>query len=229
MSAFLDQFQPDPDSEGRRLWRTEKPLLRDAVVAVAPYYPEYPKLKISKSCGASGDPSCPSARIVSPDADVVMYAGSGKGFGSFQERAWDYIVNHTHTIETALRRKLFAWHGKQLAQFREDDLPHVPEYQKYWNVVESMVAMEQPSAVDQLFKLVGIGLTDSGLDDCGFTSFEFQTGWDRDHGLGVVMHRDRVLAAGGMTELIYGPAVADGVKVVQAYDLDPGDFSLLSP
>ncbi|WP_309723198.1 hypothetical protein [Armatimonas sp.] len=225
MSAFLDQFQLDPEFDGHRLWSTDKPLLRNAVVAVAPYYPEYPKLK--KPREASSDPSCPSARLPSTDVAVVMYSQSGNSYGSFQERAWDYILAHAPTIEIALRRKLFAWHLKRLAQFRDEDLPHVPEYQKYWTVIAQQVAVEEPAAVDQFFKLVGIGLTDSGLDDHGFSSFEFQTGWDRDHGLGIVMHRDKVLAAGGMTELIYGSEVAEGVKIVQAYDLDTDDFSLL--
>jgi hypothetical protein len=227
MNRFLDQFQPDPDFDGCRLWRTEKPLLRGAVVAVAPYYPEYPTLTVKPPREASSDPSCPSARFPRTEVEVVMYAGSRRGYGSFQEQAWDYILAHAPAIEIELRRKLFAWHTKRLAQFRDEDLPHVLEYQKYWQVIEQQVAVEEPAAVDQFFKLVGIGLTDSGLDECGFSSFEFQTGWDRDHGLGIVMHKDRVLAAGGLTELIYGPAVADGIKIVQAYDLDPGDFSLL--
>lgn len=229
MSIFSDQFQPDLEFDGRRLWRTAKPLFRDAVVTVAPPYPEYPKLKVSKSRGPSGDPSCPSARDASLDIEVALYAASGNGFGSFQERAWEFILAHPTAIEAALRHKLFAWHIKQLAQFRDVDLPQMPEYQKYWKRVEKQLSIAVPSAVDHLFKLVGIGLADSGLDNCGFSSYEFQTGWDRDHGLGIVMHRDRVLAAGGMTELISGPGVVEGVKAVQAYDLDEGDFKLQSP
>jgi hypothetical protein len=225
MGAFLEHFRPDPEF-GRRLWRTAKPLLRGAVVAVAPPYPEYPKLRVSKSRGPSGDPSCPSARDPSSDIEVSLYEDSGIGFGDFQERAWEFILAHPAPVEAALRRKLFAWHAKRMAQFRDEDLPHDPEYQKYWKVVGRQVALGDPSAVDQLFKLVGIGLADSGLDDCGFSSFEFQTGWDRDHGLGVLMHRDRVLAAGGMTELIRGSGVLAGAKAVQAYDLDEGDFAL---
>jgi hypothetical protein len=225
MSTFFDQFRDDPEF-GRRVWRTAKPLLRDAVVAVAPPYPEYPKLKVSKSRGPSSDPSCPSARDPGSEVDVSLYAAAGNGYGRFHERAWEYILAHPAAVEAALRRKLFAWHGKQMARFREDDLPHDRGYQKYWKVAARQVAMEEPAAVDHLFKLVGIGLADSGLDDCGFSSFEFQTGWDRDHGLGVLMHRDRVLAAGGLTELIYGPEVLAGAKAVQAYDLDDGDFVL---
>lgn len=226
MSAFLDHFQPDPDFDGRRLWRTAKPLLPDAVVAVAPPYPDYVKQQVSKSRGPSGDPSCPSARDASSDIEVALYAASGNGFGSFQERAWEFILAHSAAIETALRRKLFAWHGKQMAQFHDEDLLQDQEYEEYWKVVERQVAMKEPSAVDHLFKLVGIGLADSGLDDCGFSSFEFQTGWDQDHGLGVLMHKDRVLAAGGLSELIGGPGVLEGARAVQSYDLDEGDLVL---
>ncbi|WP_165233819.1 DUF6985 domain-containing protein [Aquisphaera insulae] len=226
MSAFLDRFQPDPELEDRRLWRTAKPLLRDAVVAFAPPYPEYPKLKVRKSRGPSGDPACPSARDASSEIEVMTYAVSGNGFEAFQERAWDFILAHTTAIEAALRTKLFAWHNKQMGRFLEEDLPHDKALQKYWREIERQVPVAEPSAVDRLFKLVGVGLADSGLDDIGFSSFEFQTGWDRDHGLGVVMHRDRVLAAGGLTELIGFPGVAEAVKAVQAYDLDEADFVL---
>jgi len=230
MLAFLDNFQPDPESDGsRRLWRTAKPLLRDAVVAVAPPYPEYPKLKVARARGPSSDPSCPSARDASPEVEVAMYDGSGNGFGGLQERAWDFLLANAAAIEAALRRKLFAWHKKQLARFRDEDLPNVKPLQKYWKEIERRVPVEEPLAVDHLFKLVAIGLADSGLDECGFSSFEFQAGWDRDHGLGVLMHRDRVLAAGGMGELIYGAGIVEGARVVQSYDLDDGDFPLPNP
>jgi hypothetical protein len=101
--------------------------------------------------------------------------------------------------------------------------------QEYWEEIERQVPVEEPSAIDHLFKLVAIGLADSGLDECGFSSFEFQAGWDRDHGLGVLMHRDRVLAAGGDDRLIGGPGVVEAPRVVQSYDLDDGDFSLPGP
>jgi hypothetical protein len=81
MSAFLDRFQPDPDLDGRLVWRTAKPLLREAVVAVAPPYPDCPKLKVSKS-GRDTDPSCPSARDTSSEVEVALYADSGNGVGS---------------------------------------------------------------------------------------------------------------------------------------------------
>jgi hypothetical protein len=228
MSAFHDNFQPDPESpEDRRLWRTAKPLLRDAVVTYAPPYPDYPRLKVSKSEGGSGDPGSPSARVPSGEIEVATYSQTN-AFGDLQERAWRYILENLEGVEAALRRKLFAKHMKSRAEFVEEYLPEDKDIQKYWKEIEGKLKWDDVSAIDHLYRLVGIGLADSGLDECGFSSFEFQSGWDRDHGIGIVMHKDRVLAADGMTELISGGgSIVDAVKYVQTYDLDDGDLSLL--
>lgn len=227
MSAFLDRFRPDPElPEIRRVWRTAKPLLRDAVVSYAPFDPDYPEEKVSKSRGPTNDPSCPSARDAGPEVDVLLYARPDSA-GRPQERAWDFLTAHPGEVEAALRRKLFALHRGYLRQLLEDELPTAKFLQRYWKTIEPELTWDDPSAVDRLFKLVAIGLAEDGLDDCGFSSYEFQTGWDRDHGVGVLMHRDRVLAAGGMSELIGdGYDLAPGIRCVQGYALHDGDFPL---
>ncbi|WP_145460183.1 DUF6985 domain-containing protein [Gimesia panareensis] len=210
-----------------RIWKTEKPLFRNAVVAYAPPYPEYPKLKLGRSRQPSGDPSCPSARDVGDEIVVTLYANNGNGFGDYQERAWEYIMANAPEIEASLRRKLFARHQKAYKQFLEEYLPDDRKIQNYWKKIENELDWHDASAIDQLYKLVGIGLVDNGLDDCGFSSFEFQTGWDRDHGTGILMHKSKVLVAGGMQEDIsHGPELIESIKYVQSYDLDDGDLAL---
>jgi hypothetical protein len=226
MSTFLDNFQPDPEMPDEQwIWRTAKPLLRDAVVTFAPFYPEYPGLEVGEPLGSPNDPSSPSARVVGNEVDVTIYSLADDG--SPQERAWNYILEHRKAVEASLRRKLLAYHSKSLMQLHEEMLPDDQDIQKYWKSIESQVRWDDPSAIDHLFKLVAVGLADTGLDEYGFSSFEFQTGWDRDHGLGILMHKDRVLAAGGMTELIDSPSI-EGIRSIQEYDLDEGDFSLLN-
>jgi hypothetical protein len=113
-------------------------------------------------------------------------------------------------------------------QFLEEILPECRDVRNYWKKIEHALDWHAPSAIDHLFKLIGVGLVDNGFDECGFSSFEFQTGWDRDHGMGIVMHKNHVLAAGGVSELVcHGTDVIEAVKCVQAYDLDDGDLSLL--
>ncbi len=227
MSSFHERFVPDPELEGTRwLWTTKKPIFSESVVTFAPPYPEYPKLKIKKSLGSPEDPSSPTARVVSDTVQVACYAAE-QGVGSAHEKAWDYLLNHAAAIEAALRRKLKARHAKSLQSFVENDLPEMKSLQKYWKEIQGQVDVESSMALDQFFKLVSIGLADHGLDECGFVAFDFQTGWDRDHGLEIVMHKDRVLAAGGMQEIISaGASILDAAKSIQAYDLDEGDYAL---
>ncbi len=230
MTEFLDRFRPDPDPDiasVRRVWTAEKPLLREAVVTYAPPYPEYPELELESDEEPSSDPSCPSARDVSHEIEVAMYSNNGNGFGDYHERAWNFIIANADAIEAGLRRKLFARHRKSLKQFLEEDLPGYEEAEDYWRQIEDKIDWNAPSAIDDLYKLVGIGFLDSGLDDCGFSSFEFQTGWDRDHGISILMHKADVLIAGGMSEYTTGGDLIQAIKIVQEYDLDDGDFSLL--
>ncbi len=229
MNAFHERFQPDPDpdmSDFRRLWRTEKPLLREAIVSHAPPYPHYSKLKLERK-QPSCDPSCPSARDVSDCVEVVMYSSAGNGFCEIQEQSWHFLLENTAILETNLRRKLFAQHKKALQQFLDEDLPTDRRTQNYWKKIQDDIDWNDATAVDHLYKLVRIGLVDDGLDDCGFSSFEFQTGWDLDHGTAILMHKENVLAASGMEELVaHGSNIVQAVKNVQAYDLDHGDLPL---
>lgn len=231
MSSFLDQFRADPDPDMasiRRLWMTRKPILRDAVVRYAPPYPEYPELELDSDEEASSDPSCPSARDASDELEVAIFSTSGNGFGDYHELAWNFITGNAEAIEASLRRKLLAQHLKLQKQFLEEDLPDYEEAQDYWKQIEDKLDWSDSSAVDHLYKLVGIGLIDDGLDECGFSSFEFQSGWDRDHGTSILMHKANVLVAGGMSEYTcVGSDLIQAVKSVQAYDFDDGDLSLL--
>ena len=228
MNTFHDQFEPDPERNGEtRVWKTEKQLLRNAVVSYAPPYPDYPKLKLSRWRQASGDPSCPSARDVSGEIIVTLYCNNDNGFGDYHEHAWDFLVSNASEIETALRRKLFAQHQKALKQFLDEDRSEDRKTQNYWNKIEDKIDWHDSTAVDHLYKLVAVGLVDNGFDECGFSSFEFQTGWDRDHGTGILMHKSSVLAAGGMQEDISrGPDLIDSIKCVQSCDFDNGDLRL---
>ena len=70
-----------------------------------------------------------------------------------------------------------------------------------------------------------------GIDPHGRTSTTIRAMGAREllNGLGILMHKDRVLAADGMTQLIRGSreSIVNGARYVQEYDLDDGDLSLL--
>lgn len=225
MADFLDQFLADPDPDMasyRRVWVTDKPILKEAVVAFAPPYPDFVRWKLRGE--ATTDPSCPSARDIGETVEVVTY-DNGNGFESHQQVAWNYLLENAGPTEARLRDKLFAHHRKQKNEFLEDYLPDDDSIKSHWRQIESSLDWDDPKAIDVVYKLVSIGLIDRGLDDCGFVTFDFQTGWDMDHGVGVVMHKDKSLAAAGMQEFTSADVIGT-IKSVQGYDLDDVDSPL---
>ena len=144
---------------------------------------------------------------------------------SSQQRAWDYLVANSALVEHKLAQKLTFIQRQCLDQLAEEIAEGGP-YADQWEIIRSKVPSPE-TELNRFYKLVAITLAPTGLDDHGFIGFEFQTAWDKDHGLEIVMHKDRTLAKAGMTELISGyGSVIDGIKGTQAYELDPCDFKL---
>ncbi len=228
MSTFKPNRKHDPECPNRSLPSiAPKPIFHAAIVEFAPPYPDYPKSKFKKTLGSPNDPSSPNAKSQQSDIDVVLYFSDAGGDQNLQESAWDFLERNASVIESNLRRKLFAYHSKSLTQFLDEYLPDSKPIQKYWKQIEAEVPIHEAVAIDRLFKLVRIGIADTGLDECGFCSYEFQTGWDHDHGLSIIMHKSHVLAAGGMEELICAPEhILSAVQSVQGYDFDEGDFRI---
>lgn len=194
------------------------------MAAFCPYDSQFHKYKIPKN-RYSLDPSCPSSRMAESECPVVLYSLEPSA-ESLQQYGWEYVMEHSGAIRKSLDRKLTSIHARCLAQFLEEEMPEVKEFQRHWKNIEAAIP-EPVSAVDHFFKLVGISLTTEGLDECCFVGFEFQTGWDLDHGVQVLMYKDRVLAAVGMTELASPRGkIIDGIKAVQQYEPDPDDFLL---
>ena len=227
MTNIISNFKPDPEIENRSLpWVTPKPIFKTAFVEFAPPYPDYRKRKVMRSSGVDTDPSSASAKIQSELMEVVAYSSSGNT--NVQQSAWDFLIANVDAIESSLRRKLLAYHHKSLEEFLAEHLPESKAVQKYWTEIETQVSVRDASVIDRFHKLVQIGIADVGLDDnVGFTSYEFQTGWDHDHGLEIVMHKADILAAGGMGELMYGfENMVATVRSVQQYDYDEGDLRM---
>lgn len=143
-----------------------------------------------------------------------------------QQAAWEYLVANAGAVEEALKQKLRSIQANSLEMHGEE-----MRALTVWRSIRSKIQSQLPSgaeeAIDQFYKLVGISLAPTGLDECCFVGFAFQTAWVKDHGLEVVMHKDRVLARGGMTELLSpNRSIVELIKSTQEYDLEPGDFRL---
>lgn len=203
------------------MWTTAKPFLREASVHLYPYDPRFGDLKVP-AAPYPLDPSCPSGRAA--DSQVAVYVFTEEA-SALEEAAWLDLTARPDLWEAALLRKLRAVHERDVAQFLEEELPGLPGSQKPWEALEARLGRSPSEVPEAFFKLVGICLDRTGMEGSAFVGFEFQSGWDPDHGLEIVMHQGRVLAAAGMTELIGGDgSVLDGVKSIQEYEFDPGDW-----
>ena len=99
--------------------------------------------------------------------------------------------------------------------------------QKQWKKIEGKLDWNDPAAIDHLYELVDIVLLDRGPDEYGYLCIDFVSGWDLDHGVGILMHKDQVLAAGGREELACcGDSIVSAVQSIQSYDFDEGDLKL---
>ncbi|PQO38380.1 DUF6985 domain-containing protein [Blastopirellula marina] len=161
--------------------------------------------------------------------EVTAICQSGQKISALQENAWNFIRDKFAEVEASLRRKLFVNHMKGYRGFVDECVPDLSEFDlEEWDEIKDAIPWDTPAAVDAMFELISIGLLDQGLDDCGFSYFNFNSGWDEEHGISVLMHRNHVLAAGGISEFSnLGDEVIPHIKSIQRYDLDDGDLSLL--
>lgn len=205
------------------MFTTEKPVLKHFVAKFAVYDEEFHQGKLPKNPYPI-EPSCYSARVESGEVAVFVFDQNPEAT-TLRQNAWDYLLANATTIQEKLLVKLAAIQAKDVIQLKEEIEEGGP-YAEHWDMIRSDIPNAETST-EKFFKLVAIVLDASGLDDHAFVGFEFQTSWDKDHGLEIVMHKDRVLARGGMTELLsgYGSSI-DGIKATQDYELDPDDFRL---
>ncbi len=222
MSDFLKQFKPDKEFPDERwFFVTPKPFLKDFVSEYAVFDQDFHTYKLPKKSYPI-EPSGVDSRVVDANVSVFIFDKNPEA-SELRQNAWEFLLANAEAVEEKLRAKLASAQAQGLA-FLQEEVEDGGPYEDHWKMIQSKIPNAEV-AVDKFFKLVAIVLDGSGLEDHAFVGFEFQTSWDKDHGLEVVMHKDRVLAKAGMTELVsgYGSTI-DGIKGTQAVELEDGDF-----
>jgi hypothetical protein len=211
----------EQDFENPRLWEAPKPFLLDYYVPFSVYDPSFHTWKATKH-PAPLDPCCTSCREPGDAVTVCVYATDESYVPT-----WEFILANRETIENALKAKLQAVHERNLVQRYDENLEGMPDWEKHWKFILGKLGEDEKQITHRMFKLTGISIAYSDPEGEWVVGYEFQTGWDMDHGLEIVMWGDRVLAAAGLMELTStGGSVFAGVRSTQEYELDPGDFPL---
>lgn len=217
MSEFHRQFTEDPGSSDLYEWKTDAPVLRESRMRyqLDPW-----------GCGVDDDDEGDDADDDEGERDrlsVEAYCENDNGFGSYHEKAWKFITSNPTQIERELRRKLWPSCLQNYLEF----VANVQPDDENWQQIKDRERWDQPSAIDSQVELTSIGLIDDGFDDIGFTLFEFEVGWDEEHGFSILMHRDRVLAAScGADFTNRGANLVPHAKYIQGYDFTDGDFRI---
>ncbi|MEI7577919.1 MAG: hypothetical protein WCK51_13590 [Armatimonadota bacterium] len=224
MSDFLNQFKPDKEFPDERWsFTTPKLVLKSFVSAFAVYDEDFHKGKLENKPYPL-EPSGYNSRVEDAEVPVFVFDKNPEAT-QLRENGWMFLLDNSVVIEERLRAKLLQIQQSDLTLLAEEIEDGGP-FADHWKMIQSAIP-DAEMQIDKFFKLVGIVLDSNGLEDHAFVGFEFQTSWDKDHGLEIVMHKDRVLARAGMTELLsgYGSSI-DGIKATQEFDLAPGDFRL---
>ena len=206
MPEFQQLFKPR--SEGWFEWQTRLPLFRDARV----------RYDLNPDCCSILDVDEFSGNI-----SVVALCESQPSVNDAQERSWDFISSNSEQIESALRRKLWPLCYGNYQTF----ISHVCPNDKNWLEIRDAEEWDDQSSLDSQIELIAINLLEDGLDEIGYSLFDFAVGWDDEHGVSVLMHRENVLAASGLSDFTNrGDTLLDHVRSIQEYDWSPGDLRL---
>jgi hypothetical protein len=210
----------DQDFENSRVWEEKKPFLLDFYVPFSVYDPTFHKWPATDA-PAPLDPCCTSCRKPDDRVTVCVYVGDDSYLP-----AWEFVLSNFESVESALKTKLLAIQKRNLAQHFEENLPGMPDWQKHWDFIVAEFGNPE-TCINRMYKLTGVSIVRSDPETEWVVGFEFQTAWDMDHGLEIVMQGDKVLAAAGMMELTStGSSPILGAKGIQEYELDPDDYRL---
>jgi hypothetical protein len=165
--------------------------------------------------------------IATPSTTVSasLYCNDHKGISGDSERAWTDILARPEVYEKELTRKLWAISKANFTHFLAAHKKHHPPDR--WNEIKHIVDFSTQEALETQCSLCGITILQPGLDHKSTVAFDFRVGWDPEHGISVLMHDGRVLAASGRGDFC---GRADGgvghAKELQAHHFHPGDRKL---
>lgn len=125
---------------------------------------------------------------------VTAYSKTGR-LEESHAAAWQYLADAPDAVEAALRSALWAECKKNFDEFMTQLDTDDPECE--WDSMKDITDWSHLSSLDRQVYLYQVTILDRSDDDVAHVVFTFDVGWDDEHGLSVVMHKDKVLAVNG--------------------------------
>ena len=129
-----------------------------------------------------------------------------------QKAAFNHFIENALRYETRLLNYLLLKVKENLtAAIDAEDSPKLQAFIKKHS-------LRDVSGLKKQISWCGLGLFDHGWEDIGFVTLDFHCSWDVEHGISILMHRDRIIAEGGLGEWSNrGNSLIESAKCTQSY------------
>ncbi|WDQ14943.1 DUF6985 domain-containing protein [Rhodopirellula sp. P2] len=159
------------------------------------------------------------------NATVEVYAHNEleNGYQEFQQAAWGDLSTYATSVETAVAEKLWPICRENFTTC----IASLETHEKTWSAIRSREQWDDKSVLLKQIALTGISLFDTEIAGHGIFSLDFAVGWDEEHGVSLLMVRDKVIAKSGLADFICrGESLLDHAKYIQNYDFTQGDLRI---
>lgn len=144
-----------------------------------------------------------------------------------QVQAYQYFLENSDSVFDSLLKAVFDSYPAERASYREGygwsedlDEDEKEEFEDDYGIFVPELFTPQDLKKVICLRIIHVGA--EALNGFSYIGFEFDCNWDEEHGLGVLMHRDRVVSV-GQADVSFGSA--DEPNAIDLNDLyGPPDF-----
>ncbi|HWB04198.1 MAG TPA: hypothetical protein VG796_14315 [Verrucomicrobiales bacterium] len=149
-------------------------------------------------------------KVPDPTLNVAAPTGDSGEVSLMQKAALDDLVANAQAYEARILTYFDAVAQRVAATAMNGDFDEV----RTW--VAANPGCPLPALKDQLI-LEDINLHSDGWDGIGCISFDFDCGWEEEHGVSLLMHTARVIAEGGRAEFACGDQALERARHAQKW------------
>jgi hypothetical protein len=141
-----------------------------------------------------------------------------------QSAAHLYLKQNQNAISAAVLQALNAYSISNIEEVRRTDPAILEQFNnadaKILEKFNNAIAKNQLDTIEGVkkqVKLIEIGFLEQEKNEHAYVSFDFNCGWDEEHGVSVLMHKNQVLAISGCADFYHrGEGLEAHVEILQS-------------
>lgn len=138
------------------------------------------------------------AQPLSESVSLMVCDKAATGPTPTQEATYHYLVQHQQAIATAVFTALlpYAIEAIGVARHEAEEVGSIEEF----DAAIQDNSLDSLEGLRQQIELIEIGFIEEHKDGLAYLSFDFNCGWEEEHGVSVVVHAGTVLVVGGCAD-----------------------------